>query len=59
MAGLNRQTIVDHDQLTGEISVTTYEDGTKVYVNYSSRDYKEGGVEIPARDYKVERGNGQ
>ena len=59
MAGLNRQTIVDHDQLTEEISVTTYADGTKVYVNYSSRDYKEGGTVIPARDYKVERGNGQ
>ena len=33
--------------------------GTKVYVNYSNRDYKDGGTVIPARDYKVERGNGQ
>ena len=59
MAGLNRQTIVDHDQLTEEISVTTYADGTKVYVNYGNREYKKGGIEIPARDYMVERGNGQ
>ena len=33
--------------------------GDKVYVNYSNRDYKDGGTVIPARDYKVERGNGQ
>ena len=58
MAGLNKQTIVDHDQLTGEVSVTTYANGTKVYVNYSSADYKEGDVEVPARDYVVVRGKG-
>lgn len=59
MAGLNRQIIVDHDQLSEEVSVTTYADGTKVYVNYSNRDYRKNGVKIPARDYLVERGNGQ
>ncbi len=59
MAGLNRQAITGHDQLSKEVSVTEYADGTKVYVNYSNRDYKDGGTVIPARDYKVERGNGQ
>jgi hypothetical protein len=59
MAGLNRQNITGHEQLSKEVSVTEYADGTKVYVNYSNRDYKDGGTVIPARDYKVERGNGQ
>ena len=59
MAGLNRQTIIDHDQLAEEVSVTTYADGTKVYVNYSSQDFRKNGVVIPARDYLVKRGKGQ
>lgn len=54
--GLNQQRIVDHQQLTADVAVTTYEDGTKVYVNYSSEAYSEGGVEVAARDYTVERG---
>ena len=56
MAGLNRQTIANHKYLTGEVVVTTYEDGTRVYVNYSNRDYDAGTVQVPARDYLVERG---
>ena len=59
MAGLNRQKIVGHDQLDGEVSVTVYSDGTKVYVNYSNKEYKENSVVIPAKDYLVERRNGQ
>ena len=56
MKGLNRQRIVGHEQLTDKVAVTTYEDGTRVYVNYSSADYTEGPVKVPARDYLVERG---
>ena len=59
MAGLNRQSIVNHEQLTEKVSVTTYADGTKVYVNYSTIDYTEGTVRVPARDYLVERGSGE
>ena len=59
MAGLNRQTIVDHEQLSDKVSVTTYADGTKVYVNYSYEDHTEGSVLVPARDYKVERGSAE
>nr|AHF26077.1 hypothetical protein [uncultured bacterium Contigcl_1764b] len=61
MKGLNRQQIVRHDQLSDEVSVTEYQDGTKVYVNYSDNVYKNKryDVSIPARDYVVERGNGQ
>ena len=59
MRGLNTQRIVRHDRLAAEVTVTEYEDGTKVYVNYGTEAYNAGGTEIPARDYVVERGNGQ
>ncbi len=59
MSGLNRQRIVDHKNLADGVSVTVYEDGTRVFVNYTSIEYQDGGTKIAARDYLVERGNGQ
>ena len=56
MMGLNQQRIVSHEKLTAHVTVTGYEDGTKVYVNYGSEEYAIDGVNIPARDYTVERG---
>ena len=56
MAGLNRQAITGHMALPMNNTVTTYADGTKVYVNYSEQDYTlDDGTVIPARDYKVIR----
>ena len=50
------QEMTGHEQMTSELSCTTYADGTKVYVNYSYTDtVTPDGVEIPARDYKVVR----
>ena len=57
MAGLNRLMITGHDQLTEGVSVTEYENGTRVYVNYTDNAYKKNGVSVPAHDYTVERGN--
>jgi len=57
MEGLNQQRIVDHQQLTDSLTVTGYEDGTKVYVNYGKQDAQHEGVTIPAAGYHVERGN--
>ena len=56
MEGLNQQRIVSHEMLTEDVSVTGYEDGTKVYVNYSADVYTNGGVTVDARSYTVERG---
>ena len=56
MAGLNRQTIVDHDIVTSDVAVTTYADGTQVWVNYGTTDYKAGSQVIPARSYVVTGG---
>lgn len=59
MAGLNRQRIVKHERVYDLVTCTTYEDGTKVYVNYGREDYRSGTVKVPAREYLVERGNGK
>lgn len=55
MAGLNDQFITDHKFLSKDVTATTYENGTVVYVNYGVTDYAENGLKIPARDYLVER----
>ncbi len=49
------QEMTGHDNLTADVSVTEYADGTKVYVNYGYAEYSEGGVTVPARDYVVTR----
>ncbi len=48
------QFITDHESLAEGVFVTSYEDGTKVYVNYNDTDYERDGFIVPARDYKVE-----
>jgi hypothetical protein len=47
------QKMVDHDNITKNLSCTVYEDGTKVYVNYSYDDYQTADGVVPARDYMV------
>lgn len=56
MAGLNRMQITGHEVL-GEVTVTTYEDGRSVYVNYGFEDYTVGENTVPARGYIVVGGD--
>lgn len=49
------QRMTDHEKLQEKLSCTTYEDGTKVYVNYGYTDQEADGVTVPARDYAVVR----
>ncbi|MGF7142108.1 hypothetical protein HNQ56_000518 [Anaerotaenia torta] len=49
------QFITEHGFLADGVTVTAYEDGTKVYVNYNDTEFNEGDIRIPARDFKVER----
>lgn len=50
------QEMTDHKLLTSDLSCTTYEDGTKVYVNRGYTDAVTlNGIRVPARDYKVIR----
>jgi len=51
---LYNQLIVDHQILADGVSVTVYEDGTRVYVNVSIMDY-DGDVFVPSRRYVVVR----
>lgn len=57
LGSIFNQTMTDHKILASGVRVTTYEDGTKVFVNYSYTDYVTGdGVTVPARDYVVKSG---
>ena len=50
------QEMVNHEYLDNKFTCTTYEDGTKVYVNYAYEDkYTFDGKIVPARDYIVVR----
>ena len=50
------QEMTSHECITSELKCTTYEDGTRVYVNYGYADAVTAeGIEVPARDYKVVR----
>ena len=55
MEGLNQQRIVSHEKLSESVSVTGYEDGTKIYVNYAADAYTADGVTVNGRSYAVER----
>lgn len=56
MAGLNRTPITGHENLTADVSVTTYANGVQVWVNYGTTDYRADGNVIPARSYLVTGG---
>lgn len=46
-------TIEDHKNITEDVSMTKYSDGTTVYVNYGFSEYEFNDITIPARDYLV------
>ncbi len=56
MAGLQNEKIVGHQMLTAEGSVTVYESGARVYVNYGDVPMTADGVTVEARSYVVKGG---
>lgn len=49
--------IDDHAYLTNDVTVTSFDNGYNVYVNYGYVDYTtDAGLVIPAREYKVQKG---
>lgn len=44
-----------HSRINEELSLTEYEDGTRVYVNYGKTEANVDGVSVPANDYFVVR----
>jgi hypothetical protein len=55
LSGTFGQAMTGHRNLSPTLSVTEYEDGTKVYVNYGYEEADADGVSVPARDYLVQR----
>lgn len=52
--------IADHKRIAGDVAVTEFEDGTRVYVNYGGRPYvdTESGLQIEPLGYAVVAGGG-
>lgn len=55
---LTGETIEDHRMINDNVYVTEYSDGTLVYVNYRTTDYKIGSFTIPAQDWVVTKKGG-
>ena len=49
----DKSRIISHEILAKDITVSTYENGTKVYVNKSDKDYVAGDVAVSAYDYTI------
>lgn len=49
------QRMTGHEYVAENVAMTTYEDGTRVYVNYSYDDVTVDGTTVTARDYAVVR----
>lgn len=49
------QKMIGHEYIADNVTCTTYEDGTKVYVNFGFKEYLENGIYVRERDYKVVR----
>lgn len=50
------QEMTHHEFVAEDVTCTTYEDGTKVYVNYTYDDFTAtDGTVVPAKDYTVTR----
>jgi len=58
LAPLLSQFIVGHARLAKDVYQTTYEDGTRVVVNYGGQPYVLGSVTVPALDFVVLQGVG-
>jgi hypothetical protein len=54
-SGLYNLPIDGHQIIAPDVTITTYSDGTKVYVNASESDYLYDGLTINANNYKVIR----
>lgn len=57
-APLRTQLIVEHECLERDLFVTTYEDGTKIVVNYNIYDCEAYGQTVPSAGYIVIKADG-
>lgn len=57
LAGLQNQIIVSHERVQEDLVKVTYEDGSRVYVNYGKKSAVCDGVTVPARDFVTKKGS--
>ena len=57
MKGLKNQEIISHEEVKDNVVKVSYEDGTKVYVNYTDEVYKDGSITVKPMDYYVGKEN--
>lgn len=48
--------IVNHTEITGQVTSTEYSNGVVVYVNFSDKDYTVNGTKVPARNFAYKEG---
>lgn len=54
IGGVANSLITNHEYLSEKVTVTTFDNGSEIYVNFGYVDYvTPTGIKIPARDYKV------
>ncbi len=53
LSGIFGQAIIGFERLPGDLTVTSYEDGTRVAVNFSHEERELEGRVLPARSYEV------
>ncbi len=56
LGSLQGQTITEHEVVKNDVVRVTYEDGTVIWINYTSEDVKADGVTVKAKSYTVEKG---
>jgi hypothetical protein len=56
LAPLSDQFITAHEQIAPDVFQTTYEDGSRIIVNYGLELYAAGDVTVPALDYRIAPG---
>ena len=45
--------MIEHEKLDNGLTVVTYNNGVRFYINYSKKDIVMNGITVPAMSYKV------
>ena len=57
LSPLINQFITGHIRLADGVYQTTYEDGSRVIVNYNQQDFNAGNMTVPAQDFVIVKGD--
>ena len=54
LSGIFNQEMTGHERV-GNVTITTYANGTRVYVNFGYTDTAVDGITVPARSYAAQQ----